>query len=183
MSDGSGTAGLVVRTATLDDAAACAAIYAPYVTETATSFEATPPSPDELARRIAAALDSHAWLVAEVDGAVTGYAYGSPFRAREAYRWSCETSVYLRMGLRRTGTGRALYAALLDALAARGYRRAFAGVTLPNDASVGLHRALGFADAGVLRRVGWKAGRWHDVAWFQRSLGPAGEDAPPAPLR
>lgn len=173
---------LVVRDATAADAPACAAVYAPYVTGTATSFEAVPPSDDEMARRMATALDGHAWLVAERDGELLGYAYGGQFRTREAYRWSCETTVYLRLGVRRTGAGRALYTALLDRLAARGYRRAFAAVTLPNDASVGLHRALGFDDVGVLRRVGFKDGRWHDVAWFQRPLGSSDPDAPPTAL-
>jgi phosphinothricin acetyltransferase len=171
----------VVRAATSDDAAACAAIYAPYVTGTAISFETVPPTPDEMAARIADALAAHAWLVATADGEAAGYAYGHRFAQRDAYRWSCETSVYLRSGLRRTGLGRLLYTTLLDALATRGYRQAFAGVTLPNDASVGLHTALGFTPAGVYRHVGYKDGRWHDVAWFQRSLG-TDDDSPPAPL-
>lgn len=177
-----GLPGLVVRPATVADAAACAAVYAPYVTGTAISFEAVPPSPDEMAGRIATALRTHAWLVGETGGELVGYAYGGQFRTREAYRWSCETTVYLRTGLRRTGTGRVLYGALLDALADRGYRQAFAGVTLPNKASVGLHHALGFTDVGVLRRVGFKDGRWHDVGWLQRPLGPYDDDAPPASL-
>ncbi len=177
-----GSPALVVRDATADDAPACAAIYAPYVTATATSFEAVPPTPDEMARRIAAAQEAHAWLVGERDGEVVGYAYGGQFRTREAYRWSCEASVYLRTGLRRTGAGRALYTALLDRLAERGYRQVFAGITLPNEASLGLHRALGFTDVGVFRRVGFKEGRWHDVAWLQRSLGPTDDATPPTPL-
>lgn len=176
-----GSPALVVRDATPNDAPACAAIYAPYVTSTATSFEAVPPTPDEMAGRIAAAQASHAWLVGERDGEVVGYAYGSQFRAREAYRWSCETSVYLRTGVRRTGAGRALYTALLERLAGRGFRRAFAGVTVPNEASLGLHHALGFTDVGVFRGVGFKDGRWHDVAWLQLSLGP--DETPPTPLR
>ena len=172
-----------VRLATVDDAAACAAIYAPYVTSTCISFESVPPTVDEMAGRIARALVAHAWLVAlDPAGTVVGYAYGGPFAGREAYRWSCEVSVYVRQGVRRTGTGRALYDALLESLAGRGYRRVFAGIALPNEASEALHRALGFTPAAVYRRVGWKQGRWHDVAWLQRSLGPGPEDAPPAPL-
>jgi len=183
VASGSGFGGFVVRDATLEDAAACAAIYEPYVTETAVSFEAVPPSAGEMAGRMAASLANHAWLVGEAGGEVVGYAYGGPFRMREAYRWSCETSIYLRVGLRRTGLGRLLYTELLDRLAARGYRRVIAGITLPNDASLGLHRAMGFEPAGVFRGVGFKKGRWHDVSQFQRSLGPHDEDAPPAPLR
>lgn len=161
---------MIVRDATAADSHACAAIYAPYVRDTAISFELEPPTPDEMARRIAAARRRHAWLVA-VDGAVVvGYAYGSSFREREAYRFACEVSVYLDVGLRRTGAGRGLYEALLPRLAARGYRTAVAGMALPNPASVGLHAALGFEPVGTFRSVGWKFGAWHDVAWMQRPL-------------
>ena len=130
-----------------------------------------------MARRIAAAQRTHAWLVAEEDGRVVGYAYGIPWRSRAAYRWACEVSVYLERGRRRTGAGRVLYEALLPRLAARGYRTALAGMTLPNEASVGLHRALGFEPVGTFRRVGYKHGAWHDVAWAQITL--AGGDEPP----
>jgi phosphinothricin acetyltransferase len=130
-----------------------------------------------MARRIAAAQRTHAWLVLEEGGRVVGYAYGIPWRARAAYRWACEVSVYLERGRRRTGAGRALYEALLPRLAARGYRTALAGMTLPNEASVGLHRALGFEPVGTFRRVGYKHGAWHDVAWAQIVL--ADGDEPP----
>jgi L-amino acid N-acyltransferase YncA len=103
--------------------------------------------------------------------------------AREAHRWSCTVSVHLEPGRRRTGAGRSLYAALVDRLAARGYRRVLAGVALPDDASLGLHRALGFAEVGTYRRVGWKAGAWHDVTWLQRDLGPGVPGDPPAEPR
>ena len=167
-----------MRAAVPADAAACAAVYAPYVTGSATSFETEPPSAEEVARRIAAAQLTHAWLVLEDDdGRVVGYAYGGPYRSRPAYRSSCEVSVYLEPDRRRTGSGRALYAALLERLAARGYRTPLAGMTLPDPASEGLHRALGFRPAGVHRRVGDQAGAWHDVAWVQREL--AGGDDPP----
>jgi L-amino acid N-acyltransferase YncA len=172
---------LFVRDATERDAAACAAIYRPYVTGTAITFETEPPAPAEMAERIAGAARTHAWLVLEDAGRVVGYAYGGPFKARPAYRWSCEVSVYLEHGRRRTGGGRALYAALLDRLAERGYRTAVAGMTLPNEASVGLHRAMGFEPVGTYRRIGFKHGHWHDVAWAQRAL--AGGDDPPAEPR
>ena len=168
----------VVRAATEDDAAACAAIYAPYVTDTVISFEADTPSPAAMAERIATAQRTHAWLVLEDDGRVVGYAYGGRFAPRAAYRWACEVSVYLERGRRRTGGGRALYEALLARLTERGYRTAMAGMTLPNEASVGLHRAMGFAPVGTYRRVGYKHGAWHDVAWTQRVL--AAGDEPPA---
>src|SRR3954464_6093450 len=144
---------MTVRPATAADAAACAAIYAPYVTDTAVSFETDPPDAEEFARRILAA---HDWLVAEDGSGVFGYAYAATFHPRAAYRWACEVSVYLEMGRRRTGAGRALYEALLPRLAARGFRMAIAGMTLPNEASVGLHRALGFQPVGTYRPIGHK---------------------------
>jgi phosphinothricin acetyltransferase len=163
------------------DALRCAEIYAPYVLDTAISFETEPPTADEMARRIASAQESHDWLVYEDEGRVVGYAYGGPFMARAAYRWSTAVSVYLEPGRRRTGAGSALYEALFGRLAARGFRMALAGITLPNDPSLGLHRTLGFVPVGTYRRVGWKFGAWHDVAWLQRPLG--NDDGPPAPLR
>ncbi len=162
------------------DAQACAAIYAPYVTDTAITFESEPPSPAQMAERIAGALSSHAWVVLEDEGRVVGYAYGGRHQSRAAYRWACDVSIYIERGRRRTGGGRALYEALFERLAARGYRMAVAGMTLPNDASVGLHRAIGFEPVGVYRRIGFKHGVWHDVAWVQRAID-GGEDPPTEP--
>ena len=171
----------LVRDATVEDAAACAGIYAPYVRDTVVSFEVEPPTAGGMTARIEAALARHAWLVLEDDGRVVGYAYGGPFNPRAAYDWSTSVSVYTETGRRRTGAGRALYTALLDRLAARGFRTALAGVALPNEAIVGLHTAMGFEPVGTYRRIGWKLGRWHDVTWFQRPLGDApDDDAPPA---
>jgi phosphinothricin acetyltransferase len=160
----------VIRAASELDAEACAAIYAPYVTGTAITFEIEPPTPGEMARRIVRAQETHAWLVLESDGRVVGYAYGGQMKPRAAYRWSCEVSIYLELGRRRTGGGRALYEALFARLTERGYRTAVAGMTLPNDASVGLHAALGFEPIGTYRSIGWKLDGWHDVAWAQRTL-------------
>jgi L-amino acid N-acyltransferase YncA len=145
---------------------------------TTITFETDPPSAGEMAERIAAAQRAHAWLVLEHGNQVVGYAYGAPFKARAAYRWACEVSVYVEPGRRRTGAGRALYEALFDRLRERGYLRAAAGMTLPNDASEGLHRALGFTPVGTYRRIGWKHGAWRDVAWMQLDLG--GDQDPPA---
>ncbi|MHB8233171.1 MAG: arsinothricin resistance N-acetyltransferase ArsN1 family B [Solirubrobacteraceae bacterium] len=170
----------IVRPASAQDAQACAAIYAPYVRDTAITFETEPPSQEEMVRRIAACSESHAWLVLEQAGRVVGYAYGGRFAARPAYRWASEVSVYLEQGRRRTGGGRALYEALFAALSQRGYRMAVAGMTLPNEASVALHRALGFQPVGTYRRIGFKHGAWHDVAWCQRALGDD-DDPPPEP--
>ena len=171
----------MIRDATADDAAACAAIYAPYVTDTAITFEYEPPSADEMARRIVAAQRDHAWVVYEVDGRVSGYAYAGAYKERAAYRWTCEVSVYTQNGRRRTGTGRALYDALFQRLRARGHRVAIAGITLPNEASEGLHRAMGFELVGVHHRIGWKLERWHDVARMEKQL--VDGNGPPVELR
>jgi L-amino acid N-acyltransferase YncA len=162
------------------DAAACAAIYAPFVSGTAVTFEEDPPPAEaDFAARIA---NAHLWLVAERGGEVAGYAYASQHHARASYRWAADVAVYVGDGQRGRGLGRALYAPLLDELRERGYWVAVAGVTLPNDASVGLHRAFGFTPVGTYERIGWKAGAWHDVAWWQLALRP-GDDGPPAEPR
>jgi phosphinothricin acetyltransferase len=161
---------LTIRDAGPDDAAACAAIYRPYVLDTAITFETEPPTTAEMSARITAAVRTHAWLVAELSDQIIGYAYAGPFAARPAYRWSCEVSVYLEAGLRRTGAGRALYQVLLPRLVDRGYRVAVAKTTLPNEPSLGLHAAFGFEPVGVHRRIGWKGGAWRDVAITQLAL-------------
>jgi phosphinothricin acetyltransferase len=158
----------MIRDATAEDADACASIYAPYVLDTVTSFETVPPDAGEMAARIGSAA---AWLVGEEAGRTVGYAYGGPFNAREAYRWACSVSVYLEPGRRRTGAGRALYEALFVRLVDLGYRRAAAGITLPNEASVGLHEAMGFTPVGVYHNVGLKFGDWWDVGWWELDLG------------
>ena len=168
---------MIVRDATAADAADCAAIYAPYVRETTVSFELEPPTPQQMGDRIAAAQARHAWLVLEEDGQVVGYAYANRFSARPAYRWSVEVSIYLERDRHRAGGGRRLYEALLARLAERGYRRAMAGMSLPNEASVAFHRSLGFEPVGIYRQVGWKHGAWLDVAWVQRTI----RDAPDPP--
>jgi L-amino acid N-acyltransferase YncA len=152
------------------DAAACATIYAPYVTDNWVSFELDPPTTEEMARRIADYGTSHGWLVAEVEGKVAGYAYGSRHRTRAAYASSCDVAVYVDSAHSRHGVGRTLYAELLRLLAAKGLHAAFAGIALPNDASIGLHEAMGFTPVGIYREVGWKLGQWRDVGWWQRLL-------------
>jgi L-amino acid N-acyltransferase YncA len=164
------SSGLVVRRATLDDAVACQAIYAPYVLDTVISLELDPPSVPEIKDRMERSLETHDWLVLEDDSAIRGYAYGSSYRSRAAYRWACEVSVYVETGTRRTGAGRMLYEALFPRLVDRGYLTALAGMTLPNEGSEGLHRALGFETVGTWSRIGWKFGAWHDVLWMQRRL-------------
>jgi L-amino acid N-acyltransferase YncA len=164
------------------DAAACAEIYAPYVTDSAISFEERAPSAAEFGTRIARYAATHAWLVAERDGAVVGYAYACGFNPRPVYRWSASVSVYVGDEERGRGVGRALYAELFERLRSRGFRMACAGITLPNEASIALHESFGFHPVGTLREIGWKQGGWHDVGWWQLELAPAGEGAPAEPL-
>jgi phosphinothricin acetyltransferase len=173
----------MIRLATPSDAAQVAAIYAPAVTDSIISFELEPPDAAEMARRVATTLARMPWLVCERGGAVLGYAYAGAHRERAAYRWSVDVSAYVRADARRLGVARALYASLFAVLARQGLRNAYAGIALPNDASVGLHRAAGFTPVGVYRGVGYKRGAWHDVAWFERPLLPRVSDPPePAPL-
>ncbi len=161
---------LNIRCATLEDAPAIHAIYAPIVKETVISFEEVPPSIDEIARRIETTLQSYPYLVAERDGQVVGYAYAGAHQARSAYRWSVEVTAYVAEDARRSGVGRALYGTLLPTLARAGFHAAFAGVTLPNPGSVGLLEAVDFKRIGVYREVGFKFGKWLDVGWWQRQL-------------
>ncbi len=159
-----------IRAGRADDAPALAAIYDPIVAHTAISFEETPPGPIGMAQRIAAAGQWFPWLVFERDTDVLGYAYGSQHRSRAAYRWSVDVSVYVADRGRRMGIARRLYAQLFELLERQGYRAAFAGVALPNEASCNLHQSVGFTPVGVYHAVGYKAGAWHDVMWFERPL-------------
>lgn len=161
---------LTIRHATGHDAAGVRAIYAPVVRETAISFEMEVPSVEEMAARIARASPIHPWLVAERDERVVGYAYATPFRAREAYQHSVETTVYVAADQHRTGVGRQLMRALLERLRDAEHHLVVAGVALPNDASVRLHEALGFAPVGVFRHAGRKYDRWHDVGFWSLHL-------------
>ncbi len=161
---------MIIRAASLDDAGRCAAIYRPFVTDGWVSFEIDPPDAVEMAHRIEAYSATHGWLVAEVDGVVAGYAYGSPHRTREAYAPSCDVGIYIDSAFARRGVGRALYGQLLPGLKALDYHAAFAGIALPNEASIGLHESMGFTPVGIYREVGWKMGGWRDVGWWQRLL-------------
>lgn len=182
--DGSdGGANWYIRLATAGDAGPVAAIYAPNVTGSIISFESEPPDADEMRRRIAGTLERYPWLVCERGGRVLGYAYAGAHGSRAAYRWSVDVSVYVHAEAHRTGVGRALYTSLLAALRVQGFYNAYAGATLPNPASVGLHEAMGFRPVGVYRKVGYKMGAWHDVGWWHLALRErVGDPAPPAYL-
>jgi phosphinothricin acetyltransferase len=127
-----------------------------------------------------AAADRFPWLVADDDGVVTGYAKAGTWRDRAAYTWTAEVGLYVRHGAHRRGIGRVLYSGLLAALEQRGFRSAIAGITLPNDASVALHHALGFEPVGTVRDAGWKHGRWCDVGFWQKRLATDPDAPPPA---
>jgi L-amino acid N-acyltransferase YncA len=161
-----------IRRCTPSDAAAIAAIYDPIVATTTISFEETPPGEAEMRRRIVATGDAYPWLALERQGTLAGYVYASPHRSRDAYRWSVDVSAYVAPECKRQGIARRLYTVLFELLALQGYNAAFAGVALPNEASLHLHRSIGFAEIGTYHRVGFKFGQWHDVTWLERLLLP-----------
>jgi L-amino acid N-acyltransferase YncA len=163
------------------DAAACAAIYAPFVRNTAVSFEESPPDAGAMVQRIASTQRTHPWVVAQEGDDVAGYAYASSHRVRSAYRWAADVGIYVGDRHRGRGVGRALYDALLGLLAAQGFHVACAGITLPNPASVALHEAVGFEPVGVYHQIGFKHGAWHDVSWWQRRLTASAPVPPPSP--
>jgi phosphinothricin acetyltransferase len=172
-----------VRVAKPVDASACRALYAPYVSDTAVSFEVDPPSVAEMRDRVRETLEEHPWLVCEHRGRVVGYANAHPYRGGGAYRWSVESSVYVDEAARRRGVARGLYGSLFAVLALQGFVNAYAVTSLPNPASVGLHRATGFAPVGDAEAVGYKRGEWHDLGWWHRRLRPLPDDPdPPTPL-
>jgi phosphinothricin acetyltransferase len=159
-----------IRLATERDSEQVAAIYAPNVTDSIISFESEPPSADEMRRRIEETLERYPWLVCERHGRVLGYAYAGAHGTRAAYQWSVDVSVYVHWERQRAGVGRALYTSLFAALKLQGFYNAYAGATLPNPASVGLHESVGFRTVGVYRGVGYKLGAWHDVVWWHLAL-------------
>ncbi|MEG0098597.1 MAG: arsinothricin resistance N-acetyltransferase ArsN1 [Hafnia sp.] len=134
------------------------------------SFELIPPTVDEMASRITATLPPHPYLVAEVEGNVVGYAYASEHRAREAYRWSADVTVYVDPAVHRKGVGRALYQQLLPVLEKQGIHAAYAGIALPNAGSIGIHEALGFTHIGTYPEVGFKHGQWHSVDYWRKPI-------------
>lgn len=172
-----------VRLAGPQDAAGIRAIYAPIVRETPISFETLPPSEEEMSGRVAKTLARYPWLVCTAQGRVLGYAYAGEHSGRAAYQWSVNVSVYVHARCRRLGVGQALYDTLFAILGLQGFVRAFAGITLPNEASVGFHESFGFKAACKFEQVGYKMGAWHDVGYWQLTLQPVnGSPAPPRPL-
>lgn len=173
-----------VRLAEPSDAADIVSIYGPYCDSAIVSFEVVAPTLDQMRERISSVTAAYPWLVAETEGKVVGYVYASRHHERAAYRWSVDVAVYIAPSRQRAGVGRVLYEALFTILRAQGFFKAFAGITLPNPASIGLHESLGFRPAGLLRGVGHKFGKWLDVGWWQLDL-QVERDAPsdPVPFR
>lgn len=161
-----------IRFAQLSDAAALRSIYAPFCEASAVSFESVAPTVEQMAERIARVSVQYPWLVCEFDGRIVGYVYGCAHRERAAYRWSVDVTIYVDANCHRQGIGRALYTSLLAMLREQGYFKAFAGVTLPNPGSIGLHETMGFKPVAVYRGVGFKMGQWRDVGWWQLELQP-----------
>ena len=166
---------IAIRPATLEDAAAIAAIYKPYVERGTVSFELKAPDERIMRQRMASSEGKYPWLVATAaeDGELLGYAYASAFRDRPAYRYTIETTVYLLSGTQGRGNGRQLYDALIDTVRAQGFTHAIGVIALPNDHSIRLHESVGFRRTGVLREVGYKDGRWVDVGFWQCELNDA----------
>lgn len=160
-----------IRLAEPDDSVSIQAIYALYVQNTVISFEISPPAVEEMRERLQKTLLMFPWLVVETSaGEIAGYAYASKHRERAAYQWSVDVTVYTAPSFHRKGIGRGLYTSLFEILRIQGFCNAYAGIALPNVASVGLHRALGFEAIGIYRNVGYKFGRWHDVYWCGLTL-------------
>ena len=159
-----------VRLASPDDATSVLGIYAPYVKNSAVSFELTVPTESDMRDRISSYLAHAPWLVFEIEGKIVGYAYASKHRAREAYQWTVEVSAYVDPEFQKMGIARLLYSRLFGELQNLGFRQALAGIALPNEASVGFHETLGFIPVGVFRKIGFKMGGWHDVGWWQRPI-------------
>lgn len=174
-----------IRAATVNDAAALLKIYAPYVTDTAISFEYEVPSVDEFCSRIGTVLEKYPWLAAERDGELLGYVYTHPFVGRAAYGWTAETSIYVRRGETKSGLGRALYGALEAVSRAQNIYSLTAciGWCEREDEhlsrnSVEFHAHMGYGPAGHFRECGYKFGKWYDMVWMEKQLAPR-PDVPP----
>jgi L-amino acid N-acyltransferase YncA len=161
-----------IRLAHSKDASMLHAIYAPFVINTPISFELVPPTEQEMRQRIEQTLQTHPWLVCEEQGEILGYAYANQHRTRQAYQWSVDVSAYVHERWRGKGIGKALYTSLFALLRLQGFYNVYAGIALPNAASVALHEAMGMRQVGVYSQVGYKLGVWHDVGWWQQSLQP-----------
>lgn len=163
----------LIRLAEEQDAGHILAIYKPFIENTAVSFEKEVPSVDEFWQRINTILEEWPWLVCEIDGVITGYAYASNHRERASYQWTKEVSVYVHPDHQGKGVAKALYRSLLACLELQGVRNVLAGATVPNPGSEGFHHSLGFTDVGTYHNIGFKFGKWHHVQWWEKQLSAA----------
>ena len=159
-----------IRLAKPSDARSLLDIYAPYVENTAITFEYEVPTVEDFTTRIEKTLGKYPYLVAEEDGVVLGYAYASTYYARAAYDWAVELSVYVSQDARGQGVGTKLYDALEDLLDQMGYVHFLACISLPNETSLALHRKRGYQQVAHFPKIGYKFNRWHDIVWLQKSL-------------
>lgn len=172
-----------IRLATQADASSILDIYAPYVKETAVTFDVTVPTRFDFIRRMEEIRERFPYLVAEQDERITGYAYAHSERDRAAYQWNAELSIYIHKDFQGHGLGSRIYSTLIDLLGILGYRNLYAAITLPNEASLFMHQRLGFRELAVHKNAGYKLGKWHDVAWLDKKLGPyTAEPTPPLPM-
>lgn len=160
----------IIRLAEERDSQGILEIYAPFVKNTAISFEYEIPSSLEFKNRINSTLKNLPWLVYEIGNQIVGYAYASEHRKRSAYQWSVDLSIYVKPEFHRKGIAKALYGCLIDLLKAQGFYNAFAAITIPNIKSEGFHEALGFMPIGVYHNVGYKLERWHSTKWFELTI-------------
>lgn len=168
-----------VRLATEMDAAAILAVYAPYILETVITFEYDVPPVEEFAGRIRTIIKEYPYLVCELDGKVAAYAYGHRHMERAAYQWNAELSVYVDRDQVHRGMGKALYAAVMEILKLQNIQTVYGIVTSPNENSERLHDSMGFTHRALFPQMGYKFGKWLDVAWFEKNLGDHGHSMEP----
>jgi phosphinothricin acetyltransferase len=171
-----------VRLATTNDAQQIIAIYSPSILNTSISFETEVPSTEEMQKRIETILQKYPWIICEVDGTIAGYVYASKHREREAYQWSCECTIYMHNNFKGKGIGKELYQLLFEILKLQGFRNVYAGITLPNEASVTLHEKCGFTHFATYENIGYKFGAWHSVGWWKLQINEY-DLQPPPPLK
>ena len=172
----------MIRVATKDDAAGMLDIYAPFILNSGITQETEVPSVEDFQKRIIANLEERPWLVCEIDGQVTGYAYAGKHRDRKGYQWCTEPSVYISEKYFGAGIADALYTALFDILKLQGYVNAYAVITLPNDRSIAFHKKFGFEYLTTYKKIGYKLGQWHDVGWMEYEINPH-QDKPSDPIK
>ncbi len=171
------------RRATEDDVVSILAIYAPYVTDSAITFEYDVPSEEEFRQRIRTISAEYPYFVCESDGQIIGYAYAHRHMERAAYQWNAEISIYIRQGFTGKGLGKTMCQALIDLLRLQGIRNVFSCVTIPNERSAHLHHSMEFSTEGIFQNAGYKCGKWQTIAWFRKNIAPyTNEPAPFLPI-